>query len=111
MEQLNGPMGVESQDKENYDSMSYYEIVEGTPFVLVAKDGKWLIVMGSHQVSSKVFDTIEEAELYIKSKPYELIYVGAHAYAEMLVEVKNREVPNMEVVSNVLNDNDNEQEG
>lgn len=101
-------MGVESQDRESYDLMSYYEIVEGTPFVLVAKDGKWVIVMGNQQVSEKVFDTIEEAEVYIYSKPYELIYVGAAAYNEMLAQVKQRDIPKMEVVSNDLKDNDNE---
>lgn len=110
MDTLNGAMGVESQDKEYYDSMSNYEMVDGTPFVLVANNGKWLIVMGSHQVSSKLFDTIEEAELYINSKPYELIYVGAQAYNVMLEEIKLREIPKMEIVTNDLNNKEDEQE-
>lgn len=38
------------------------------------KNGKIIIVAGNYQVVDEEFDTFEEAELYISSKPYKLIF-------------------------------------
>lgn len=38
------------------------------------KDGKIIIVAGNFQVVEETFENFEEAELYISSKPYKLIF-------------------------------------
>lgn len=42
-----------------------------------SKDGKVIICIGNHKASKKEFETIEEAQRYIDSKPWELIYMTA----------------------------------
>lgn len=83
-------MGADLQDKEVSNSnISKYEILEDSPFVLIEKNDKWVIVMGKHQVSNISFDSINEAKRYIDSKPYELIYVGAYTYGLLMEETIN----------------------
>jgi|LSQX01.3.fsa_nt_gb hypothetical protein len=75
-----------SNDDEN---MSKYIILDDAPFVLVEGADGWFIVMGEHIVSEKRFKTKDEAKLYVDSKPYELIYVGASAYMKILEKIQN----------------------
>lgn len=42
-------------------------------FAIVKQKEKFIIVCGNYKVSNEEFENIEEAEEYIKSKPYELI--------------------------------------
>lgn len=43
-------------------------------YQLVKKDGKIIIVCGEYKAVNKVFDTFEQADNYIASKPYKLIF-------------------------------------
>lgn len=99
---------ADSQDNEksnlNEDvNMSKYEILDNAPFVLVEGSDGWFIVMGEHIVSTKRFETKEEAKKYVDRKPWELIFVGASAYMKILEKV---EIDN----NNFKNLNNNEQE-
>ena len=42
-------------------------------FMLAKQDDKVIIVMGNYKASEKEFDTFEQADEYIETKPYELI--------------------------------------
>lgn len=42
-------------------------------FLIVNKDGKYLIALTNKIVSKQQFDTLEEARTYVQSKPWELI--------------------------------------
>lgn len=65
----------EPQSKEvSSDSGQSYVSVDNTPFVIVKSGEKYVIVLRMDVISAKEFDTIEEAEAYIKEKPWELIW-------------------------------------
>lgn len=53
------------------------------PFVLVDRDGKITICAGNSQVCQTEFESIEDAETYIESRPYELI-INTCCYAMQL---------------------------
>ena len=59
------------------DSGQKYHIVEDTPFAAVEKEGKWVLVLGNQITSAKQFETPEEAEAYVREKPWELIWMMA----------------------------------
>ena len=42
-------------------------------FLIVNKDGKYLIALTNKIVSKQQFETLEEARAYVQSKPWELI--------------------------------------
>ena len=69
--------------------MSKYEILDNAPFVLVEGADGWFIVMGDHIVSTKRFETKEQAKKYVDSKAWELIFVGATAYIKILEKLEN----------------------
>lgn len=85
-----------------HENVSKYEVLDNAPFVLVEGADGWFIVMGEHIVSEKRFKSKNDAKLYIDSKPYELIYVGAIAYSKILDKIQND--------SNNFNNLNNEQE-
>lgn len=57
--------------EEKQQSVNYKEV---EPFNIVEKDGEIFIVFGNSIVSKKRFKNFEEAEEYINSKPYEIIF-------------------------------------
>lgn len=68
----------EPQSKEiSLDSGQSYMSVDQTPFAIVKKDEKFVIILAADIISNREFDTIEEAEAYIKEKPWELIWATA----------------------------------
>ena len=65
----------EPQSKEvSSDSGQSYMSVDDTPFAIVKKEDKFVIILAADIVSSRKFDTLEEAEAYIKEKPWELLW-------------------------------------
>lgn len=59
-------------------------------FGMVKIDEKVRITMGQNVISQKKFDTFEEAENYIASKPYELIYNGIFILQNYANETKKK---------------------
>lgn len=57
--------------EEKQQSVNYKEV---EPFNIIEKDGEIFIVFGNSIVSKKRFKNFEEAEEYINSKPYEIIF-------------------------------------
>lgn len=49
------------------------EVIEHEPFLIVNREGKYLIALTNSIVSNKEFDTYEEAGAYIDSKPWDLL--------------------------------------
>lgn len=65
----------EPQSKEDSsDSGQSYVSVDGTPFAIVKREEKYVIVLGVDIISPRKFNTIEEAEVYIKEKPWPLLW-------------------------------------
>lgn len=56
---------------EKKQQLNYKEV---EPFNIIEKDGEIFIVFGNSIVSNKRFKNFEEAENYINSKPYEIIF-------------------------------------
>lgn len=53
-------------------------------FLIVNKDGKYLIALTNKIVSKEQFNTLEEAKKYIASKPWELILNTAAVMAQFV---------------------------
>lgn len=52
------------------------------------------IIVGNWQVSAETFGSVEGAEAYIDSMPYELIFNGCIALIKLVTENENREKNN-----------------
>lgn len=50
------------------------------------KNGKVNILVGNYKVSSKTFDTFEQADNYIGSKPYELIFTTCNVMTNTIMQ-------------------------
>lgn len=48
--------------------------VDYTPFAIIKRKEKFVIVLATDIISTREFDTFEEAEGYIKEKPWELLW-------------------------------------
>lgn len=48
--------------------------VDYTPFAIIKQKEKFVIVLATDIISAREFDTFEEAEEYIKGKPWELLW-------------------------------------
>lgn len=57
---------------------------------LSAEDEKYIITCGNMMASKKKFDSKEEAEAYIESKPYDLIFTLAVAASKAIL-TENKE--------------------
>lgn len=67
---------------------------KNTNMFMLAKEGdKVIIVMGNYKASEKTFDTFEQADEYIATKPYELILnmTLIHKQYEKMYEEQNKE--------------------
>lgn len=54
-------------------SKQQFKQSKNEPFLIVKQGKKYQIAVGNNLVSHKTFDEIEQAEMYISTKPYELI--------------------------------------
>lgn len=50
------------------------------------KEGKINIIVGNYRVSQKKFDSFEQAEEYIGTKPYELIFTTCNVMTNTIIE-------------------------
>lgn len=48
--------------------------VDYTPFAIIKRKEKFVIILAADIISTREFDTFEEAEEYIKEKPWELLW-------------------------------------
>lgn len=85
-------MNVNTQDSEKSNSKT--ELVkmvkiENSPFTAIKQDedDKWIIVMGENLASSKRFDELIDAEMYVESKPWELIMIGSIIFMQKTSEI------------------------
>lgn len=56
------------------DSGQKYDIIENTPFAVVKQEETWKIVIGNMIASPYEFESKEAAEVYVKERPWELIW-------------------------------------
>lgn len=86
-EQNNNEMSINTKD------IVFHEI-EDSPFTAVKRKNKaWIIVMGDALATRKKFKTKEDAENYVKGKPWELIFVGSNIFNEKMQErTKNEDL-------------------
>lgn len=73
---------TQGNEQSTFENVNKFQTVENTPFALIERDGKWGIVMGNQMVSDQYFDTTEEAERFIESKPWSLILVAALTFID-----------------------------
>lgn len=67
-----------------------HEVVN-TPFCIAENEGKFCVVMGQYKVSND-YTTKEEAENYIKKKPWELITVVMGIISEKVLNDINNQL-------------------
>lgn len=56
------------------ESGQSYMSVDYTPFAIIKRKEKFVIILAADIISTREFDTFEEAEEYIKEKPWELLW-------------------------------------
>lgn len=56
------------------ESGQSYMSVDYTPFAIVKRGEKFVIILATDIISTREFDTFEEAEEYIGKKPWELLW-------------------------------------
>ena len=90
-ELLQSQTSVDTLDNEQstFENVNKFQTVENTPFALIERNGKWGIVMGNQIVSDQYFDTTEEAERFIESKPWSLILVAALTFVDGAYQFRN----------------------
>lgn len=82
---------VDTQDKEKSSSNNTeFEKIDNTPFTLIKTKKGWIIVMGNYQASNKTFNDKNEAELYIHSKPWELLLISSYIFNEEISNLKTK---------------------
>lgn len=79
---------TQGNEKSTFDNINIFITVENTPFALIKKNEKWGIVMGNQMVSDQYFDTTEDAERFIESKPWSLILVSALTFVDGAYQYK-----------------------
>lgn len=89
-ELLKSQTSADTQDNEQstFENVNKFQTVENTPFALIELNGKWGIVMGNQLVSDQYFDTTEQAERFIESKPWSLILVAALTFVDGAYQYK-----------------------
>ena len=72
-----------------------YTTVEETPFTIVQHGDEYIIAIGNHKASDKVFDSLESAKKYISVKDWDLIGSVIVRIVDYLIkEQKNKENEN-----------------
>ena len=66
--------GEPQSNLDSSDSGQSYMSVDGTPFAIIKREEKYVIVLGVDIISPRKFNTIEEAEAYIEEKPWALLW-------------------------------------
>lgn len=54
------------------------------PFVVLQVNEDYFIMLGNQRVSERRFDNVEQAEKYLASKPYEIIFNSICATFELM---------------------------
>lgn len=80
-------MSKTTEKKEYSNTPKVTEIVtnqveQEEMFLIINRDGKYMIALTNQIVSKKQFETLEEAREYINSKPWELILNTAAVMAK-----------------------------
>lgn len=75
---------VEIEEPELFDA----EDTE-SPWKIYRKGTKYTVTFGTHICTKKWFNTKEEANEYINSKPWELIFIGTMIFRDKCKEIAN----------------------
>lgn len=87
-EEKKKPENVETVPVEQFQ---YESTREESPFTIVGSLEKgYKIVMGNQQISQKTFASIEEANIYVESKPWELIIVGCMVFRDSIIKYNKK---------------------
>jgi len=86
---MNGKLSSLQDQADKQESTLEVEVkeVEGTPFRIVRNKKEVSIVMGD-QVVKKDFKNVEDAEMYIEEKPWELILIAGAVYSEFINKIR-----------------------
>jgi len=79
------------KDYSNKPEMGKFNISqldESEHFLIINVEDKWRIGLANRWVSKQIFNSAEEAQEYIKQKPWELIANTICVYAEFMIQEK-----------------------
>ena len=77
--------------KESQERLIETQVSKEGVFTLVKQEDGVRIVIQNMLASDKVFKTYEDAEKYIKSKPYQLILIASYLYGNMVNKLQNEQ--------------------
>lgn len=81
----------ESQSSLNSsESGQSYMSVDYTPFAIIKRREKFVIILAADIISTREFDTFEEAEEYIEGKPWELLWATTMWVMTHAEEIKEK---------------------
>ena len=72
--------------KKNVEQPQVKKAKTDSMFTLVKKDEKVKIAIGNYQVSKKEFDTFNQADQYLATKPYEILINVTCLFAQKHLE-------------------------
>ena len=87
----NAGSSTEKVETVPVEQFQYESTREESPFTIVGNIEKgYKIVMGNQQISQKTFASIEEANIYVESKPWELIIVGCMVFRDSIIKYNKK---------------------
>lgn len=87
----NAGSSTEKVETVPVEQFQYESTREESPFTIVGSLEKgYKIVMGNQQISQKTFASIEEANIYVESKPWELIIVGCMVFRDSIIKYNKK---------------------
>lgn len=72
----------ESQYNVKYSDVTAHKQLNNSPFQAIRYLGKWRVSYGDNQLSDREFNSFDELQLWIDSKPYEIILIASNIYRE-----------------------------
>ena len=72
------------------ENVKINEVTEKDHFLIIDREGEFLIALGNKIISHEKFETREAAEAYIESKPWELIFNATAVMFENLQKYRQQ---------------------
>lgn len=67
-------------------------------YAVGSNENGWTIALCGHVVSSRTFESVDEATKYVKSRPWDLAFVAHAVYTELILERKRKIVEEKKVI-------------
>ena len=81
----------EKQDNSTSENLFKVHVLEEAPFSIIEKDGEFKIVLGNEIVSSKVFESLEDAKDYLSGYCWDVIFSAIYSLVRNYNKIKEYE--------------------